>query len=171
MFKPTSALTSAQITQLIQMWNDGDVGAGHELAAWATKELHPRARRLMRGERIEHTLQATALINEVYLKMLEGNDWQWVNRIQLRAAFAVRMRHVLIDHARRHNAEKRYVENTQAHDVASPDDRNPNLIALDHVLTELNNMDARRAQVVELRFRRFHRRGDRRKTWSFPRHR
>ncbi len=119
------------------------------------QELRQVARAYMRRERPDHTLQATALVNEAYLKLFDGQPFQWENRKHLFCTVARSMRRVLVDHSRRHRAER----HGGLHRKVTLDDNGlafakdlPTLLALDEALERLTKLNARQGQVVELHF-------------------
>jgi RNA polymerase sigma-70 factor, ECF subfamily len=124
-----------------------------ELFSQIYKELRQVARAYMRRERADHTLQATALVNEAYLRLFEGETFQWESSKHLFCTVARAMRRVLVDHARRHRAERHGGElrkvNLDDHGPAIFQDL-PKLIGLDTALEKLAKLNPRQAQVVEL---------------------
>jgi RNA polymerase sigma-70 factor (ECF subfamily) len=144
-----------EVTQLLLRWGGGDEAAFARLTEVVYAELHRQARGYMARERRAHTLQATALVNEVYLKLVDTRRVRWQSRAHFMAVAARLMRRILVDHARGRNNLKRggglkqvTLEETQA---VSPE-FNVDLLALDEVLKELSVLDPRKEQVVELRF-------------------
>ena len=126
-----------------------------ELFTLVYGELRQIARAYMRRERPDHTLQATALVNEAYLKLFDGQPFQWENRKHLFCTVARSMRRVLVDHSRRHRAER----HGGLHRKVTLDDNGlafakdlPTLLALDEALERLTKLNARQGQVVELHF-------------------
>ena len=145
----------SDVTALLIEWRAGDNGAVEKLLPLVHGELKRIARRHMAGERPDHVLQATALVNEVYLKLIDIRRVQWQDRAHFFAMAARLMRRVLVDFARARNNQKRggalhRVTFDQNLPVASdsPDD----LIAIDDALKALAGQYERKAQVVELRF-------------------
>jgi RNA polymerase sigma-70 factor (ECF subfamily) len=133
----------------------GDGDAREEIIRIVYRELHRMARNFIRRERVNHTLQPTALVNEVYLKLFDGLPIDLKNRSQFFSIAATQMRHILVDHARRKRALKRQMdeqarvmEDLHDHASLSPED----LIALDRVLTEFKINYPRAGSIVELRF-------------------
>lgn len=118
-------------------------------------ELRTLARRYMRQERPNHTLQATALVNEVYLKLAGANSIDWKDRTHFVATVATMMRHILVDHARGRERDKRggqiSITSLDNHDPGTPT-ANIDVLALDEALTRLAALDAQQARIVELRF-------------------
>lgn len=143
------------VTQLLIAYGQGDRRALDRLLPLVYSELHGIAARQMRHERADHTLNATALVHEVYLKLMDQNQVSWQNRAHFFAIAARAMRQVLISYARKHNAEKRGggAPNTilDGKEIALGD-RADELLALDEALTRLAGFDERLAQVVEYRF-------------------
>jgi RNA polymerase sigma factor (TIGR02999 family) len=151
----TGTLGPKQVTLLLKAWNDGDPHAPEVLAPLIYAELRRLARRSMRREDSQHTLETGALVNEAYLRLADWKNARWENRAHFYAVAAQIMRRVLVDHARSHNYQKRGggarpVSLDEAI-VASPE-RAPDLIALDEALDRLAKNDPRKARVVELRF-------------------
>jgi len=150
------ATSSAEgITQLLERWNNGEENARDELVPLVYDELHRLAVGYLRRERREHTLQPTALVNELFLKISEQHSMRWQNRAQFFGVAAQLMRRVLVDYARAHIADKRggdrfcvSLRNIAAFG-AEPD---ADLLALHDALDELAKVDATQARVVELRF-------------------
>ena len=147
--------SKAEVTQLLIAYGEGDAQALDKLLPAVYSELHRIAMRQMRHERADHTLNATALVHEAYLKLADQNQISWQNRAHFFAISARVMRQVLISYARKHNAEKRGggTPDTllEGKEIAL-NDRADELIALDEALTRLSAFDERLAQVVEYRF-------------------
>ena len=142
------------VTVLLQAWSSGDREALDKLTPIVYEELRRLARHYMRGERSGHTLQTTALVNEAYLRLVDFKSMSWQNRAHFFAVSAQLMRRILVDHARRHNLKRGAdIQHVPLEDTALiGSEREPDLVALDLTLRELAAMDARKAQVVELRF-------------------
>lgn len=145
------------LTQLINQAGAGDRTAMKTLLDQVYHDLRRMAERKLRGERLEHTLQPTALAHEAYLKLLEQTEVTWENREQFFLTLATFMRRILVDHARRRNRVKRGgkwrrvaldEEIISTHEEESPLD----LIALDEALRKLEAFDAQMKRVIELRF-------------------
>jgi RNA polymerase sigma-70 factor (ECF subfamily) len=117
-------------------------------------ELHRLARHYMKGERPGHSLQTTALVNEAYMRLVDYKGMQWQNRAHFFAVSAQVMRRILVDHARRRNLKRGGgVQHVSLEDTAIVGgDRSADLIALDDAMNELAKLDARKVQVVEMRF-------------------
>ncbi|PRH81468.1 sigma-70 family RNA polymerase sigma factor [Arenimonas caeni] len=143
------------ITQLLRQWREGDGSARDRLVAVLYPELRALADRQLRGERSNHTLQPTALVNEAYLRLsgLERMDWQDRGHFVHMAARV--MRGILVDHARRRQAAKRdsglQVTLTGV-DLAAPEAGDVDALALDAALARLEQLDPDKARVVELRY-------------------
>jgi RNA polymerase sigma factor (TIGR02999 family) len=143
-----------EVSELLQAWTDGDRGVLDRLAPIVYDELHRLARRYMKGERPGHSLQTTALVNEAYMRLVDYKGMQWQNRAHFFAVSAQVMRRILVDHARRHNLKRGGgVQHVSLEDTAIVGgDRSADLIALDDAMNELAKLDARKVQVVEMRF-------------------
>ncbi len=143
------------ITELLVKWSEGDQAALEKLTPHVYDELRRLAQSYLRNERSEHTLQATALVHEAYLQLLGVQHVEWKNRGQFIGLAAQMMRHILIDHARKHAAQKRgggeyRVSLSGAEGISS--ERDVNLITLDEALKKFAEIDPKRSRVVELRF-------------------
>jgi RNA polymerase sigma factor (TIGR02999 family) len=150
-----SAITQ-EVTSLLVAWSDGNEDALQQLIPLVHRELRGLARRAMLRERGDHTLQPTALVNELYLRLVDVRQVQWSNRAHFYALSARLMRRVLVDLARSKAFLKR---GGGAQAVEFVDDRyvpptrhNPDLEQLDAALVALETIDPRRSQVVELRY-------------------
>jgi RNA polymerase sigma factor (TIGR02999 family) len=144
-----------QVTDLLLAWGNGDRGALDELLPIIHQELRRLARLQMRGERENHTLQTTALVNEAFLRLVDLRRIGWQDRTHFLALSARLMRRILVDHARSRGYQKRGggAATVTLDDalLASPG-RGANFVALDDALQDLARVDARKSQVVELRF-------------------
>ena len=141
------------VSMLLRAWTDGDQHALDKLTPIVYDELRRLARYYMRGERTGHSLQTTALVNEAYLRLTDYKRMRWENRAHFFAVSAQLMRRILVDHARRHNLKRGgAVEHVSLEETAVVRERDENLVALDAALQALSRFDARKAQVVELRF-------------------
>jgi RNA polymerase sigma factor (TIGR02999 family) len=150
-----SAPSSHEITQLLLAWRDGDQSALDKLVPLVDRELRRLAKSYMSRERASHTLQTTALINEAYVRLIDAPNVQWQSRAHFYGIAAQVMRRVLVDFARRRNYRKRgsgayQITFNEALTVTAAED--PNVLAVDQVLTELAKIDERKARVVEMRF-------------------
>ena len=146
-----------EITLWLQQWSSGKEDALEALMPVVYAELHRQAANYLRRERVGHTLQATALINEVYLKLIDQREVNWKNRAHFFGIAAQAMRRILVDHARSRHRDKRggNAENLPleaAEFATSPDGTSVDLIALDEALTRLGDLDERQSKIVELRF-------------------
>jgi RNA polymerase sigma factor (TIGR02999 family) len=144
-----------KITGLLQAWRAGNPGAGDKLMEAVYGELRRLARRQMRHERGDHTLQATALVHEAYLRLCGSDTIEWKDRAHFFAVAARQLRRVLVDHARRVNSEKRgggYIQFSLADADCAMVDRDERLLAIDEALERLQALDERAAKVIELRF-------------------
>lgn len=144
-----------QVTSLLQAWSLGDEDALQQLIPVVYEELRRVARRHMSGERTSHTLQTTALINEVYVRLVDVKSASIRNRAHFLALCARLMRNVLVDYARSRGYQKRgggavHVALDEALHVSSMAD--PDLVAVDDALKRLAVHDERKSKVVELRF-------------------
>jgi RNA polymerase sigma-70 factor (ECF subfamily) len=146
---------SAQVTELLLAWASGDESALGQLVPLVHAELRRIARRQMRRERDGHTLQTTALVNEVYTRLVDLTRVRWQDRAHFFAMSSRLMRRVLVDHARSRNYQKRggrAVRVTLSHALHAADGREPDIVALDDALEALAAIDDRKSRVVELRF-------------------
>ena len=146
---------SAAITELLRAWSGGDGAALEQLADQVYNELHRMARRYMKNERQAETLQTTALVHEVYLRMVDVTKVDWKERGQFFAMASQMMRRILVDAARARGSQKRGgmapITNLDETAVVSPaPDRS--IVALDEALTAFSQVAPRQAKVVELRF-------------------
>jgi RNA polymerase sigma factor (TIGR02999 family) len=140
------------ITELLHRWSRGDDHALDQLVPMVYPELRRIAAYQMKGERREHTLQPTALVNEAYVKLARNVNQQWADRAHFLAVAARAMRQVLVDHARNRNRKKRKVELISLEGIeVFAASRPAEFLELDDALTELTASDARKARVVELR--------------------
>lgn len=143
------------VTHLLKAWTAGDEQALEQLTALVYRQLHRVAQRYMAGERPGHTLQTTALVNEVYLRLVDCKQINWQDRAHFFAVSAQLMRRILIDFARSRGYQKRGggvppISLDEAPSVCNKPDRN--LVALDDALKALAAVDGRKSRVVELRF-------------------
>jgi RNA polymerase sigma factor (TIGR02999 family) len=142
------------VTGLLTAWSAGDETALNELIPLVHAELRNLARRLMRGERGSHTLQTTALVNEAYVRLVDLTRVRWQDRAHFFAMSARLMRRILVDHARSRAYVKRGGGSRRLtlDDALLAIDRGADLVALDDALGALAAIDARKSEVVELRF-------------------
>ena len=144
-----------EITQLLLKWSRGDKDALDRLIPLVYPELRRLARQYMRRENPAHTLQTSALINEAYLRLVDQQDIEWNNRAHFFAVAAQVMRHILIDHARRHHFAKRGAgaQHVPLDETAViHQERASEFVALDDALKRLAAFDGRKSQIVELKF-------------------
>ncbi len=151
-----AAENSLDVTQMLKEWSDGNQEILDKLMPLVYEELRRQASRYLRKERSNHTLQTTALINEIYLKLIDQRVVVWQNRAHFFAIAAQAMRRILVDYARQRQREKRggKAENLpleQAISIVSQE-KSVDLVALDNALTRLEKFDERQARVVELRY-------------------
>ena len=147
--------SSEDITQLLRAWNAGDESALEKVTPLVYRELYRLAGHYMGGEREGHTLQATALVNEAYLRLIEWKNVQWQNRAHFFGVCAQLMRRILVDYARSRRYAKRGggIAAVSLEDVApAAEDRFGALMEIDLALQRLSVIDARLTQVVELRY-------------------
>jgi RNA polymerase sigma factor (TIGR02999 family) len=156
--RPTDAV---DITGLLKAWRRGDAGALDELMPLVYAQLRMQARRYLRSERSGLTLQSTALVHEVYLRLTRAGDVDWQDRVHFFALSAQMMRRILVDVARARAAAKRgggavHEDHPEGVDLdqlpVGASDAARSLCALDDALESLAQLDPRRARVVELRF-------------------
>jgi RNA polymerase sigma factor (TIGR02999 family) len=151
----TPSASPQVVTQLLIDWSRGDQAALDSLMPLVYGELRRLAHCYMRRERVGHTLQTTALINEAYLRLVEQQHVQWHNRAHFFAISAQLMRRILVDHARSHTRVKRgggVLKMSLDEAVVPSQKRAAELVALDDALQSLATVDLRKSQVVELRF-------------------
>jgi len=150
------ASTPPDISRLLLQWSEGNREALQELLPLVYDELHRQAARYLQRERVDHTLQTTALIHEAFLRLIDQRNVQWQSRNHFFAIAAQMMRRVLVDYARAKHREKR-----GGHEVRLPlddvmlvamDERGIDLMALDEALTRLAVLDEQQSRVVELRY-------------------
>jgi len=153
--EPNMNAPSGDITRLLKAWSAGDQGALEQLAEQVYPELRLIARRYLKNERPGHTLQATALVHEVYLRLIDVTRVEWRERAQFFAMAAQMMRRILVDAARARGSQKRggvahtvNVDDTAV--LSSTADRS--ILAVDEVLTAFSRIAPRQAKVVELRY-------------------
>jgi RNA polymerase sigma factor (TIGR02999 family) len=146
---------SAEVTDLLKAWNGGNRAALDQLSPVVYDELRRMARRYMRNERVGKTLQATALVNEVYLRLVDVKSTDWKQRAQFFGMCAQMMRRILVDAARARGARKRggdvvRVDFDEGYDLAGK--RDVAIVALDEALDAFSKVAPRQAKVLELRY-------------------
>lgn len=143
------------ITEILRDWNSGNVSAKEQLLPYVYDELKRQARHYMSRERNDHTLQPTALVHEMFLRISEQSGLDWQNRSHFFGVAAHLMRQILVDHARKHSAAKRG-SNTihfSIDDLQVPvEQRAESIIALHEALERLSEYDENQSKVVEMRF-------------------
>jgi len=146
----------SEVTQLLLAWNKGDRDALDRLMPLVYAELRRLARRHMRSEGPEHTLQPTVLVNEAYIRLVDQNQVNWQSRAHFFGAAAQIIRRVLVDHARSRGRLKRGGNRAQLNldDAAGALNNvlNVDVVALDDALSQLARLDPQKERVVELRF-------------------
>ena len=148
-------LSPQEVTQLLADWGKGDKSALEKLLPLVHDELRRIARRQMSHERPGHTLQATALVNEAYLKLAGHEGFEWRNRAHFYAVCAQVMRHILIDHARAHARDKRgggAIQVSLDEAIAMTSEQADEYLALDEALCSLESVDPQKGRIVELRY-------------------
>jgi RNA polymerase sigma factor (TIGR02999 family) len=146
---------SGDVSQLLQAWGRGNVRAGEDLMPIVYRELRRRAAAYLRGERRDHTLQATALVHEAYVRLVGKERITWQNRAHFFGVASQMMRRILVDHARGHRAAKRPgagVRVTLDDHIGAADPPDCEILLLDSALTDLSQIDPRQAHIVELRY-------------------
>jgi len=144
-----------QVTQMLVDWSKSDHEAPARLIPFVYDELRQLARQYLQRERPDHTLQATGLVHEAYLRLVDQSTTTWQNRAHFFGVAAQVMRRILVDYARAHRAEKRSGgwDKLAFDEALAPSmERNVDLIALDDALKDLLAFDPRQSQIVELRF-------------------
>lgn len=143
------------VTQILQDWREGNADAAERLFPLVYDELKRQARRYLFRERVNHTLQPTALVHEAYIKMIDQSSLSLQNRAHFFGIASRIMRQILVDHARAYNAEKRggAAERFSIEDLdILPEQSAADLIELDDALKRLEAIDERKAKVVDMRF-------------------
>jgi len=144
-----------EVTDLLLRWSNGDAGALDQLTPVIYDDLRRLARSLLSQERPDHTLSATALVHEAYLKLIDQRRVQWHNRAHFFGAAAHVMRRVLVDHARARASSKRggsAVKIAMDDSLAIVDALSEDLLDLDAAIDALAAVDGRKARVVEMKF-------------------
>ena len=150
-----TAPDTGEVTALLRAWSKGDQAAFDRLTALVYKELHRIGHRYMQNERAGNTLQTTALVNEVYLRLVDVTNVDWQERAQFFAICAQMMRRILVDAARARGAQKRGARaervSGEGVELVSPEPQHF-VIALDAALDEFAKVAPRQARVIELRY-------------------
>jgi len=144
-----------QITQMLLRWSEGDKSAFDQLLPLVYDELRRLAKGYLRRHSTQNSLQPTVLVHEAYLRLINQEQMNWENRAQFFGLAAKIMRGLLVDHARRAQAEKRGGSNysvslSEADRIGQHSD--PDLLALDHALNKLATLEPRHSQIIEMRF-------------------
>ena len=154
--EPPVRLSREHITQLLASWPEHDSAGREALVSLVYDELHRLAHHYMSSERPGHTLQTTALVNEVFVRLIDGKQVQWRNRAHFFAIVSQAMRRILIDYAKQRNRGKRGGGNEaiELNDevLAAVDQTNVDFIALDAALRRLGEFDPQQEKIVELRY-------------------
>jgi len=154
--RPGEPSADGDVSALLRAWSDGDQSAMQALTPIVYEELHRLARHYMRRERSGHSLQATALVNEAYMRLADYTRMQWQDRAHFFAVSAHVMRRILVEHARRHNVKRgRGVQHVSLDDavvVGGGEQEETDLVAIDEALVALARLDPRKVQIVEMRF-------------------
>lgn len=144
------------ITQLLVAWNQGDQDALEQLTPMVDRELRRLAHGYLKGEKRGHVLQTTALVNEMFVRLIDWRQVEWQDRAHFFGVAATLMRRILVQFAREQQAEKRgggqAIRVSLSEAVAFSMRQDPDLVALDDALTALEKLDPRQARTVELRF-------------------
>ncbi len=151
----TPSVSQQRVTELLAHWSDGDDAALAELTPLVYEELRHLAHHFMEGQRPDHTLQTTALVNEAYLRLADQTNPNWQNRAHFFAVAARAMRQILVSYARSQRSQKRgggalKVELDEVA-VVSPEE-SKEIVDLHEALERLTTLDSRKAQVVELKY-------------------
>jgi RNA polymerase sigma factor (TIGR02999 family) len=150
--------SSATITQLLTKWRNGDQAALDELLPQVYSELRRLARYYLHQERPDHTLQPSDLVHEAYLRLIDEKEIDWQNRAHFFGIAAVRMRHILVEHARSRQAAKRGGRGGGEYRISLSEadrlgeNRDVKLLALDEALQRLEALDPQKSRIVELRY-------------------
>lgn len=144
-----------EITNLLRAWSHGDQSAFDRLVPLVDRELRRLAHSYMKKERVGHTLQTTALVNEAFLKLIQESNGEWQDRNQFYGLVARRMRQILTDYARQQLSQKRGARAEHAdlnESVHLSDEQSTELVLLDEALKKLGKLNKRQAAVVEYRY-------------------
>ena len=153
--RPASDPSGHHVTELLLAWGQGDESALERLIPVVHDELYRIARACMAGERPGHSLQATALVNEAYIRLIATRGVNWQNRAHFLAMAARLMRRILVDFARSKQYQKRgggAIRVTLVDDLPLSDEPDRDLVALDEALEALAKVDERKSRVIEMRF-------------------
>lgn len=141
------------VSALLRAWSAGDHQALDRLTPIVYDELHRLAQRYMRRERLGHSLQTTALVNEAYTRLVDYKRMQWQDRAHFFAVSAQLMRRILVEHARRHNLKRGGgVQHVPLDEASIAAEADMDLVALDDAMNALARLDPRKVRVVEMRF-------------------
>src|SRR5213594_280411 len=151
----TPSVSQQRVTELLAHWSDGDDAALAELTPLVYEELRHLAHHFMEGQRLDHTLQTTALVNEAYLRLADQTNPRWQNRAHFFAVAARAMRQILVSYARSQRSQKRgggalKLDLDEAA-LVSPEE-SKEIVDLHEALESLATLDSRKAQVVELKY-------------------
>src|SRR4249919_621690 len=151
--------SSSDVTALLRAWSDGNQAALDELLPVVYRELHRQAERYMRAQPPGHTLQATGLVHEAYLRLVDWKQVDWGGRAHFFGVAAKAMRSILVDHARARGAAKRggganqlTLEDVEASDGGAVPGGEIGVLALDEAISRLAELDPRKGSLVELRY-------------------
>ncbi|MFN0140295.1 MAG: sigma-70 family RNA polymerase sigma factor [Pyrinomonadaceae bacterium] len=148
--------TRKHVTEMLKAWSAGDAEAANTFMPLVYDELRKQAKRFLRRERPNHTLQATALVNEAYIRLIEQRDVNWQNRAHFFGLAANMMRRILVNYAVNRNRVKRggVAENLELEEAlsVSVEEHDVDFIALDDALNRLAELDEQQAKIVELRY-------------------
>lgn len=147
--------TQHEATRLLVDWKRGNPDSAKLLMPLVYDELRLLARGYLQRERADHTLQATALVHEAYVRLVDQSEINWQSRAHFFSVAAKVMRRILVDHARRHRAEKRGGDQAKIEfheELLEPSIRRLDLIALDDAMNDLAKLNAKHCQIVEMRF-------------------
>ena len=151
----TPSVSQQRVTELLAHWSQGDDAALAELTPLVYEELRRLAHHFMEGQRPDHTLQTTALVNEAYLRLADQTNPSWQNRAHFFAVAARAMRQILVSHARGQRSEKRGAGARKVGldeaAIVSPEE-SKEIVDLHEALERLATLDSRKAQVVELKY-------------------
>lgn len=145
----------SDVTRLLRDWSGGNQAALDALTPLVYRDLRQRARSYLRRERPDHTLQPTALIHEAYIRLIGEHPPEWNDRAHFFAVASRVMRQILVDHARRHEADKRGggIANVTLDEALVPfQSNNTDIMALDEALSRLEAFDPRKCKIVEMRY-------------------